>query len=282
MAMKSNDRGTELNSVIYSCIASAAAKKTFFYPLYLGHYYCNGDYDVNRNKFDSFLLMYVRSGSGFVSDDGGQHTLSEGDLLLLDCYKPHRYYTKTGWEIYWVHFDGPMAREFYDYAKSKDRLIIPIANRPVLRRFSRLLDVYQKDTNSDEVLLSKLINDLLTELLKPAVKGPDDSQKSAISDEAIRYMSDHFDEKITLEQLAKQANMSPYYFAHVFKNETGMTAHQYLITIRLEYARYLLRTMNMPVQDIADRCGFSNSGAFCTCFKKHTGYAPKEYRNQHL
>lgn len=280
--MKSNDRGTKPGSLIFTCCPSPQAKRTFFYPLYLGHYYCNAEYRVARNRLDSFLLMYVHSGNGFVTDSSGTHALSQGDFLLLDCYAPHAYYTNTEWDIYWIHFDGPTARDMYEYALHRRRLIVPSAHRPLLHRFSKLLSLYEEGHVPDEVLVSKLINDLLTDLLLPMEKDRTPEDKVPLIDECVRYVSEHFDEKLTLEMLAAQVNMSPFYFAHIFRNEIGMSVHQYLIHIRLEYSRYLLQTGNMAVQDIAERCGFSNAGAFCASFKQHMGCSPGEYRRQYL
>ena len=276
--MRSKERGTEGNSVIYSCSPGAAVRKLFFYPLYAGHFYCNGDYHVSRRAYDSFLLMYVRRGRGFCRDSRGLRSLSEGSLVALDCYAPHEYFTETGWEIYWVHYDGPMARAYYDYALRKNRLFCPNAGQRVLRRFQRLLEIYEKESTPEEVLVCKHIHDLLTELMSPVDQADAGTQRSAAVDEAVRYMSEHFDQRLTLETLAEAVSMSTCYFAHVFKEETGLSPHRYLTEIRLEYSRYLLKTGAMSVQEIGDRCGFANAGAFCASFRKHMGCTPMAYR----
>ena len=90
--MRSNERGTEGNSVIYSCSPGAAGKQIFFYPLYAGHFYCNGDYRVSRRAYDSFLLLYVVKGWGVCRDSRGVRQLSQGNLVLLDCYAPRIFY----------------------------------------------------------------------------------------------------------------------------------------------------------------------------------------------
>ena len=276
--MRSNERGTEGNSVIYSCTAGAAVRRLFFYPLYVGHFYCNGDYHVSRRAYNSFLLMYVRRGSGFCRDSRGTRSLPEGSLVLLDCYAPHEYFTDTGWEIYWVHYDGPMARDYYDYALGKNRLVSANAGQRVLRRFQRLLEFYEKGSSPEEVLVCKSIHDLLTELMSPVDPADAGTQRSAAVDEAVRYMSEHFDQRLSLETLAAAVSMSTCYFAHVFKEETGLSPHRYLTEIRLEYSRYLLKTGDLPVQEIAERCGFSNAGAFSASFRQHMGCTPMAYR----
>ena len=58
-----------------------------------------------------------------------------------------------------------------------------------------------------------------------------------------------------------------------------MTPHKYLITTRMSNAKFLLKTSQMSVKEIAIRSGFSDESGFCTAFKKQEGMTPNEYRN---
>lgn len=112
--MNVSEPGVLRDSAAYFHTCSALAKKMFFYPLCTGRYRCDGTYRVERTHYDSFLVMYVARGSGYWSSGGQEIPVPEGSLLFLDCYRPHCYGTRSGWEIYWLHFDGVLARPYFE------------------------------------------------------------------------------------------------------------------------------------------------------------------------
>lgn len=79
-----------------------------------------------------------------------------------------------------------------------------------------------------------------------------------------------------------KAGLSPYYFLRLFASETGFTPHQYLINTRINAAKFLLRSPDIPVKDISVRTGFTSESTFCTCFKKNEGMTPGQYRSSVL
>lgn len=94
----------------------------------------------------------------------------------------------------------------------------------------------------------------------------------------IEYLHQHFGEKLTIKQLAQLANMSESNFIRVFKQETGLAPMEFLIALRLEKARKLLRNSHKTVTEVALQCGFNSSSHFSTCFRKHHGLSPSQYQ----
>lgn len=85
-------------------------------------------------------------------------------------------------------------------------------------------------------------------------------------------------EPLDLEALARAARVSPRHFSRSFRQTFGETPHQYLLTRRIERARYLLRTTDMQVGDVCLAVGFNSVGSFTTTFRRHLGVSPTEYR----
>jgi transcriptional regulator GlxA family with amidase domain len=85
-------------------------------------------------------------------------------------------------------------------------------------------------------------------------------------------------EPLDLEALAGAARVSPRHFSRSFRTTFGETPHQYLLTRRIERARYLLRTTDMQVAEVCMAVGFSSVGSFTTTFRRHVGASPTEYR----
>lgn len=98
---------------------------------------------------------------------------------------------------------------------------------------------------------------------------------------AEQYIEVHFQEKITVKYLAELGNLSVSSFNRVFKKETKMTPMDYLMQIRLEQSKKLLRRKEVPVTEIAMRCGFNSSAHFAASFRKFYNMTPTEYRNQY-
>ena len=76
--------------------------------------------------------------------------------------------------------------------------------------------------------------------------------------------------------------MSPSYFSRKFKLCTGFGYKEYLITIRILESCNLLSTTNMPITEIAAKCGFEDSNYFGDSFKKINGISPREYRKNKM
>ena len=95
---------------------------------------------------------------------------------------------------------------------------------------------------------------------------------------AIAYIQEHFAEPISLDDLAAMASLSPYYFTRLFTRETGQTPHQYLLSVRINSARFLLKSSPLSVKKIGFACGFTSESSFSAAFRKRTGQTPGQYR----
>jgi len=87
-----------------------------------------------------------------------------------------------------------------------------------------------------------------------------------------------YEEPLDLPRLAREAHVSPRHFSRSFRQVFGETPHQYLLSRRLERARHLLRTTEMPVAEICLEVGFTSVGSFTTTFTRHIGVSPTTFR----
>ncbi|HEY5868209.1 MAG TPA: AraC family transcriptional regulator [Candidatus Tectomicrobia bacterium] len=94
----------------------------------------------------------------------------------------------------------------------------------------------------------------------------------------IAYIQDHLEHALSLVELAAVAHMSPHHFAHLFKQATGRTPHQYVTTCRMEQAKQLLAETDLPLSDIALQVGCADHSHFTALFRQHVGTTPKVYR----
>lgn len=94
----------------------------------------------------------------------------------------------------------------------------------------------------------------------------------------LNYIDSHFNEKITLEEVAQKTNLHPCYLAALFKNETGETFGNYLTERRIETAKVLIAKTDYSFTQIACSLAFCSQSHFIQVFKKHTGHTPRQYR----
>jgi AraC family transcriptional regulator len=97
--------------------------------------------------------------------------------------------------------------------------------------------------------------------------------------EAIDYIHTHLDRDLSLFQIAKVINISPTYFASLFKRATGTSPHQYVIQQRVEQAKVMLSKTDMAIADIALQVGFSSQSHLTQQFKRLTGVTPRQVRS---
>lgn len=93
-----------------------------------------------------------------------------------------------------------------------------------------------------------------------------------------QYIQTHFQEKITLDHIAAQVNLSKNYLCHIYKKETGETIINYINRLRIEKSRLLFSQENLEIVDIANLCGFEDQSYFTKIFKSYVGMTPKKYR----
>lgn len=108
----------------------------------------------------------------------------------------------------------------------------------------------------------------------PVPAQPDDDTLSPTLDWAL----EHLDQPLSVEDLARRALMSPRTFARRFRSATGTTPLQWLLRQRIALAQRLLETTDLPVEQIAARCGFGSATALRVHFRRATGTTPLLYR----
>ncbi len=95
---------------------------------------------------------------------------------------------------------------------------------------------------------------------------------------ACRFVLAHFQENINRDKMAEMVNLSPGYFSNLFRAEVGMSFSDYLIQVRIENAKSLLRRFDLSVEAISKQCGFNSLAHFSRTFKERCGLSPLKYR----
>ncbi len=95
---------------------------------------------------------------------------------------------------------------------------------------------------------------------------------------ACRYVLAHFHENVNRDKMAEMVHLSPGYFSNLFRSEVGMSFSDYLIMVRIENAKAMLRRFELSVEAISKKCGFNSLAHFSRTFKDRCGLSPLKYR----
>lgn len=140
---------------------------------------------------------------------------------------------------------------------------------------------YSKQMSNSEITLEAQAT-VITHWLIRSVLGENFDMR-AISDHyavarAQHFIEQHYAEEITVKKLAKLGNLSVSSFTRIFKNELHLTPIEYLIEVRLQQAKKLLRRKEIPITQVALRCGFNSSSHLASSFQRVLHMTPSEYR----
>jgi len=106
-------------------------------------------------------------------------------------------------------------------------------------------------------------------------------QTSFIIQKSKKYIETHYDQNISLSNLAEKVEVSRSYLSFLFKEELGINFTHYLTNVRIENAKSLLTGSNLKIYEIADKVGFDSPYYFSKVFKDICGITCKDYRRQH-
>lgn len=138
-------------------------------------------------------------------------------------------------------------------------------------------EVMQSESLRD---LTELMVDVCVQLTR-RIKEERSRSVSYSTKRVIEFLTDNINKNISLEQIAQEIHLSPFYLSHLFKRETGLTITEYLAKLRLKEAQRLLLDRHWSIMEVARLVGYQNPNYFSRIFKKEFGLPPSEYRHKH-
>jgi len=127
------------------------------------------------------------------------------------------------------------------------------------------------------LLVESLLHACLQQLTLPATQAP---RKATRSYEAIcLYVQEHYQHALTREMVARHFGLAPTHVSRLFRREGLMRFNDYVNFVRVNRAKFLLRTYGIPLKEIAAHCGYSDVAYFCQVFKRLNAVTPTQYRD---
>ena len=258
---------------------TALARELSFYVSEAGHFYANEKYAVKRNFHDSFLLLCTLKGSGHVSTADSEFDLNAGEMTLIDCHFKHSYETLgKSWDFIWIHFHGPCLPAYLKVLALNATCKIHV--KDLTHTVSSLNYIMNSFTKGDALSLVKVsdtLSQVLTELIIRS-REEESTPMQPLFNEAADYLKAHFNEEISIDELAGRFHISKYHFIRNFKALYGVPPYRYLTSYRLTVAKQRLINTDLSVSEISEECGFGDTSNFIRKFRASTGLTPLQYR----
>lgn len=277
-SLPEKDTGILPNSRMYLHLPSETAKKALYYAPYIGHFFLTPAYIISRDNYDYYLLILIENGELQVEYEGKRFVARARDVVLIDCKHPHAYRALKATSFRYFHFDGCSSEMLYTMLTEKYGYCIHLTQQMAVESAMVTLLGLAYNGLENEFKISAQIHGILSELLSQ--EDTDNHPQDALVTKAIAYMEKHFNESMTVEDIAATVGLSPYYFSRLFRKYTNLSPHAYLVDLRITFARDLLASSQIPIEQVAERCGFNSVQHFIRCFRQHIHCSPREYRKQ--
>lgn len=267
-------------SKLYFNRPSSFAEHNLFYIQCFGYEECTKGYLLEREHFDSFLLLYTIDGKGVLNYGSKTYEISANTCFLIDCKKYQSYYNNhaESWKYFFIHFNGLSFPRIYQRIISLsgpvfegDESLLSLIKKPELfvKNPNKLLEIYN----------SEIISSIIAAIFRCASN--ETKSKTALIDKVISYLENNFEKPITVDDVAKAFYVNPFYLQHLFKKTISYSIYEYILKLRLEKSESLLVLDNCSISEIAEKVGFKSVNNFIRFFKSKTGITPLSFRKAH-
>ena len=224
-----------------------------------------------------FLVCF--SGEGEVLSDAKRFPFCPDSIATINSNAPHTVFSKNGDRVdyHCLIIDINFCKE---NGIELEKIVFNelVLDDEAKRLFKEAFDACFSEGNFQTLeARTRVLGFLLYMCRKHSEERQYVSSRSSLEDikRAASYIKKNYTNKITLEETAKVAGFSMYYFSREFKSVTGQTFTDFLNSVRCEKAFRLLKD-GMSVSDAASFCGFNNSGYFSKTFNRIKGINPSE------
>lgn len=251
------------------------------------------EFDMNERSWRPYYrLYYLMSGHYKIFIEDRLYHVEPGDAILLVPDTIYRIMCPPGVvnesavldfeREYLSPLNAACGREAVDSLFRSARITVPHGGRT---RVEELISFIEREETDQDGYSAFLKQNYLFELLIYLSRLPKKESEHGRLDEveetieaAAGYIYSHYQDGITLEEVAEMSHMSPAYFSRKFKSETGFGYKEYLTDIRIREASNLLLNTTESITEIAVKCGFGDGNYFGDAFRKVRGVSPRAFR----
>lgn len=269
--------------LLTSCVGHQKIEPGQSYPP--GNHPSGYTFDCGNGRILSeYQLLYIVDGKGYFESKHCKRTrVYSGFCILLFPGEWHNYSpdSDTGWEEYWIGFNGinienMKANNFFSLS---DPIFAVGVLEGMVKGYEKAIEIALGMNIGYQQMLAGIVNMLLGSCYYYHKNNKIDNVYDTEAIQKARYyMSVHFKEEVTPESVAAFINMGYSKFRKLFKEVTGYAPLQYILELRLRYSCELLTTTNKSISEISFDLGYDSTVYFINAFKRKYKMTPLKYR----
>lgn len=255
--------------------------------LFAGESQTRADHKLGPKVYDYYLLHFVEQGKGTFRTEHAHYNLTVGDCFLIQPDQLVSYASDHGepWRYRWIAFAGEQAGPLVQRAGFTPRLPVfrPGGDSRIPALLDAVLQAFRgKKTSSHPASLGCLylvMAEAEETLVRESALPAGETGVQRIVKQMIQYMSSQYAHPMTIEQMCASLGYNRAYLSRIFKKETGLTPVTYLLKLRIDKSRQLLRERpELSIEQIAASVGISDALYFSRQFRRFHGESPTVYR----
>ncbi len=277
---------TYKNAAGFRCLRNIKRQTNDLYLVHCGQQQCPPGYTYDHKVPNEYHLHFVISGKGTLEIDKHVYHIKKNDIFLIPKGVPINYYADSEhpWEYIWITFDGIMADTYLNNAKISAEIPVVHSTIPVtayVPMVQRILDTNQL-TFANEIKRVAYLYEILSTFIEAQSAGKKENGQydypyETYIDYALQYIRFNYN-RIRVNDIANYIGINRSYLTAIFKKHLQTSPQEYLINYRLKEAARLIKTTDLPIQEIAADIGYQNALTFSKMFKQIYGVSPKNYR----
>jgi AraC-like DNA-binding protein len=231
-----------------------------------------------------YIINIVKSGNGSLETRGKFYNLTKNDAFIT---YPNELSiltadSKDPWELCFFAFNGKAAVDLLQRTIFKDDVItVPLKDNSLSNDILDATD-FMNNHSYSEFLTFKYLFKFLTHFDSHTsfpIKQAENREQKYVA-EIKKYIQANYIESIKVADIADKLSINRSHLYRIFKNEIGMGVEDYIVSIRINHAKVLLKSTEFPVTTVAHRVGYKNYTTFFKRFKQTVGITPLEYRQR--
>ncbi len=251
-----------------------------FYIEMAGITYPDPNYHIERKRSYIYCFEYVIDGEGTVQVDNQTNYPQKGDLYILPKGQSHNYFSSPDNPFHkiWMNISGSLCDELIHVYHLTGTLLVKQIDVYLL--FAEFLAVCEnKDLSLDEIYMqcSLIFHKLILKITEHLSMSKNTSAGDITANELKAYIDRNIYEPLSIEILAKEANLSSSQINRIFKKTFETTPYDYILSRKISTAKLLLKNTNLTVKEIAYKLNFADEHYFSNVFLKKVGVRPGKY-----
>lgn len=238
------------------------------------------DFDTYASMFHSHMeIVYILSGSLNVTIDAISKKLEKGQASITFPYSAHSYDKGKGAEGILVMFSLSSVDRFKNiFLSNKPQYPYINVDENIHNLLCRMVELSGKQDEISEKTLMSYLSAVAGEIVSILNYIDNTSVDISTTQKVLQYCSEHFEEDISINSIAKNLYISKSSVTKIFSLKIKIPFREYINTLRISKAKNLLKNTDKKIIDIMYECGFKNQSSFNRVFFKQCAAAPKDFR----